>query len=106
MENLYNSIIQYIQENIEKNLFLNEVCGIFGVSQPYVSKLFKRYAGCSYKEYVLKIKMETAIEMMKKTPDILIKDVAQGLGFENPLYFSTIFKSVMGISPTQFMQEK
>lgn len=106
METLYNSIIQYIHENIGENLFLTEICDLFGVSQPYVSKLFRRYAGLSYKEYVLKMKIGIAIEMLEKIPNILIKDIAQELGFENPLYFSSVFKNIVGVSPSQFIRER
>lgn len=101
---LFDNISQYINENISKSLYLNEICDVFCVSQPYVSRIFRQYAGCSYKKYVLNTKIERAVVMMQQNPDILIKDIASFLGFENALYFSTVFKNVKGISPSQFIK--
>ncbi len=104
MKIMFDYISQYINENIGKSLFLNEICDLFGISQPYVSKIFRMQAGCSFKEYVLKTKIERAIQMMQQNPDVLIKDIAASLGFENPLYFSTVFKNVKGVPPSYFIK--
>lgn len=97
------NIQQYIQENLNRKLTLNEVALLFGFSQNYLSSLFSKYSGCSFVEYITKTKIEAAKDLMAKT-DSRIYEIADQLGFESSFYFSKVFKKVEGISPRQYLQ--
>jgi two-component system response regulator YesN len=97
------NIQQYIQENLNRKLNLNEVALLFGFSQNYLSSLFSKYSGCSFVEYITKTKIEAAKDLMAKT-DSRIYEIADQLGFESSFYFSKVFKKVEGISPRQYLQ--
>lgn len=74
---------------------------ILRMSQPYIRKLFMRYSGKNYKDYVLDSKLKLARQLIISDPEILIKDVAAKIGYEQ-LYFTTIFTKYFGMSPTKF----
>lgn len=101
---LFERIVAVIEKNPGENYALREISSMFGVSQPYIRKLFKGYTGMTYNEYVLKDKLKLACTLMKVRPDILVKEVAEAIGFEQ-LYFSTVFNKYMGVSPSQYKQK-
>lgn len=100
---LFVRVTDYLHRDVRVNYTLSEVAEHFGISQPYLSKLFRIYAGQTFKEYLLSYKIETAVAIMKANPSTLIKEVATAVGFE-PLYFSTVFFRIIGQYPTQFVK--
>lgn len=100
-EALYTEICNFVLQNMEKNYSLNEISDIFGISQPYIRKIFHTYVGASYNEWVLKTKIECAKELMNMNPNLMIKEIAEKIGYEQ-LYFSTVFNRYEGMSPSKF----
>lgn len=98
---LFEEIRQFVLENEEQNFSLNEVSSLFGVSQPFIRKIFRMHVGQSYNEWVLSMKIERAKELMRANPKLLIKDVAEKIGYEQ-LYFSTVFNKYVGMSPSEY----
>lgn len=100
-EALYVEIRNFVLQNMEKNYSLNEISDIFGVSQPYIRKIFHTYVGTSYNEWILKTKIEFAKELMNANPNLMIKEIAERIGYEQ-LYFSTVFNRYEGMSPSKY----
>lgn len=65
---------------------------------------FTKHVGTSPRQYIINIRMTTAKELLTN-PLFQISEVAQLTGYENPLYFSRLFKKVWGVSPTEFRQQ-
>lgn len=100
-QQLYWKMIEFLNTYMDRNFTLQEISDRFAISQPYVSKLFRLYAGTSYKEYITNRKITTAIQLMEQDPSILIKDVAERVGYDQ-LYFSTVFYRITGEYPKQY----
>lgn len=100
-EKLVQSIIALTDKNMDKNYSLAEISEFYGVSQPYVRKLFKKYTRNSYNKYLMERKIRYAENMIEANPDILIKDIADALGFEQ-FYFSTVFSRNTGMTPSEY----
>ena len=103
-EKLFMRIQSLIEHNMDHNYSLQEISDLFGVSQPYISRLFRTYAGSSYKEYVLKMKIDIAMGMMNENPAGFVKDIAEKVGFDQ-LYFSTVFRRITGQYPSQYREQ-
>ena len=103
-QQIFWRIIEYLNTHIRENFSLQEISDTFGISQPYVSKLFRMYSGQSYKEYVTGRKIATAISLMERDRNILIKDVAEQVGYDQ-LYFSTVFYRITGQYPKQYKED-
>ena len=78
---------------------------MFAFSQSYISKLFRRYAGQSYNKYVTELRIRRARELLRGGGGLPIREVAQRVGYADPFYFSRLFRSYTGKSPTEFVNE-
>lgn len=72
-----------------------------GMGYELFRKRFKSQIGCSPKQYFLMLKMNHASERLLK-PLSSIKEIAAELGFDDPYYFSRIFRKKTGLSPRQY----
>lgn len=107
LKTLYQEVASYVQRNCDKNDSLQEIAKRFHVSQPYISRAFRVYAGMSYKEYCMRQKIELAKAIIRTQQDVLFKDVATKVGIEQT-YFSTVFHRMTGLYPSEYkaMQEE
>ena len=101
-EELFQKIEAYVHANLSEPLTLQGICQLFGISQPYLSRLFRRHARLSFNEYVTDLRICEAKRLMKEQPGMLLKDIAEIVGYQDQHYFSRIFKSITGIAPSEF----
>lgn len=101
---IVSQVRNYIKEHIREHLSLNEVAGIFGISPNYLSQLFKKYNDVGYNDFVTQCKIDEAKKLLK-TSDYKVYEIAELLGFESAFYFSKVFKKVVGVPPTEYMQK-
>lgn len=98
-------IIKYINQNIfntdESVLSLSNIAKRFSMSPSYFSKVFKKKVGLGFKEYVVSSKILYAKKLMQTT-NMSITDIAEKCGFMDCNYFSTVFKRLELISPSQY----
>jgi two-component system response regulator YesN len=104
-DKLITAIQDYIDENLNGKLQLNEVAEVFGLSPAYLSVLFKKNTETGFSEYVYTKKIDRAKEMLL-SGDMKIYEVADALGFESAYYFSKVFKKVDGHSPREYIHSK
>ncbi len=97
---LIDQIIDYIQKNYASPLTLKSVTGKFYLSSCYFCKLFKNETGLTFTHYLMKLRIEKAKEIMMSNQKLY--DIAAAVGYDNVQYFSTIFKEIEGISPSQY----
>ena len=99
---LRDELTAYIEANFNnKNLSLAMVADHLNTSVYVVTRLFKETTGKNFKEYVLDKRMEYAKELLKSTPT-KIAEISGMAGFESAEYFSSVFKTRYGITPTQY----
>lgn len=99
---LITQIEHFIQEHLTEPITNQVLSSHFALGPGYISKLFKAHKGISPTDYLLTLRIEKAKEMLIKDPDLLSKDIAQILGYSDPLYFSRVFKKVTGLYPSDF----
>lgn len=103
-ETAIEKAILYIRDNYDKDISLNDVAEVVNISPYYFSKLFKEEKGTNFIDYITKIRIERAKELLKD-PERSIKEVCVLSGYANPNYFSRIFKKQEGITPTEFREK-
>lgn len=101
-EELFQKIEAYVRTNLSEPLTLQGICQLFGISQSYLSRLFRRHTRFSFIEYITNLRINEAKRLMQEQPSMLLKDIAEIVGYQNQHYFSRIFKSVTGIAPSEF----
>ncbi len=75
-----------------------------GLTPRYLNKVFREKKGVRPMEYLVTLRMQRAKELLETTPDAMIKDVANSVGYTDPLYFSKTFKKEIGKWPTEFQE--
>lgn len=93
--------IEYIKNHYNNEITLEEVAGYVCVSSYYFSKIFKEYTGKNYVDYITELRIEKAKEMLK-SGETSIKDICFEVGYNDPNYFSRVFKKVEGVTPSEF----
>lgn len=99
---ILNTIIHHIEENINKQITLSDISRLVGKSNSYISHLFKKNFDKGFGKMFIEMKLNKADEFFRIMPDLTIAEVAYKLGYENPLYFSRIYKKYRKISPKEF----
>lgn len=94
---------QYIQENYHKKITLADLANMFSVSYTHFSALFKKSTGCTFSEYLQKVRMEKACDLLKN-PKNRIQDIAIQVGYDNAYHFSRAFKNYLGVSPKHYRE--
>ena len=100
----FEKIENYMKEQLALPLSAQKICTIFGISQTYLSKLFRKYSTESFNRHLATLRIEKAKEIMEDKPDLFIKDIAAMVGFSDQFYFSRIFHSITGMSPAEYMK--
>jgi AraC-like DNA-binding protein len=94
----YRECREHIQKNFTRLKTLQQTAQECRVDGAYLCRLFKRYDHQSPYRYLLRLKMNLAAERLQQ-PGALAKQVAEQVGFSDPLSFSRAFKGVFGLSP-------
>ena len=93
---------EYVAENYGNSDFsLNMIAGYIGVSPSYFSSIFKQGTGQSFIEYLTKVRIDRACELLRCTT-LRTSEIGEQVGYNDPHYFSTAFKKIMGQSPKEF----
>lgn len=97
---LYRRIVAILEEHVYTNITIGQVADQCGVSPSTVKTSFHRHAGCGVHKYLLKIKLRAAIGLLREGRSV--SEVSDALGFNNPNYFSYVFRRETGKCPTDF----
>ncbi len=99
-----NEIKQYIEQNYAQELELKQVAKKFNYNYNYLSTYFNKKTGRSFSEYLNRICIEKACELLKST-SCTIAQVSERTGYSDPSYFSRIFKNQTGKTPAQWKRQ-
>ena len=101
---LLEEAIQYIRENYHEKLSLENVAEKIYISPYYLSHLFKEELGITFLEYLTRIRMEEAKKLLMDR-SLTILDISLRIGYDDPGYFSKVFKKNIGVSPSQYRKQ-
>lgn len=93
-----------IEKSYDEAISLSKVAGELNVSTSYLSRKFSDEQGITITEYINKIRIKNAVKLIEST-DMLVYEIAERVGINDPAYFTNIFKKYMGISPQKYKKE-
>lgn len=103
-DNIAYVVKKFVEENFANpSLSLELIASYTSYNKKYLSSLFKKTFNMGINDYLLNIRIKNACILMEKGVD-LIKKVAYLCGFNNPLYFSKVFRKKMGKTPKEYIQ--
>jgi signal transduction histidine kinase/AraC-like DNA-binding protein/DNA-binding response OmpR family regulator len=101
---LVKRTVVYLQENYAHPLSRPEIAEYIGVSENHLSRIFRRELGISPWDYLNRYRIKQAKELLVNTRDT-ITSVALQVGFNDPAYFSRVFRRQVGQSPSAFRKQ-
>ena len=96
--------VTYMEQNFQRELTVEELSDVCKLNRSYFSKLFKETMGCPPQEFLIRMRLSKATELMR-TSRASIGDIAQLCGYPNQLHFSRAFKKRYGVSPREWRTE-
>ncbi len=92
--------VTFMEKNYTEDLTLGEIAAAVTLSPSYLSKLFKEYRNQTVMDFLERIRIEAALNLIKET-NLSIKEITFRVGYRDPNYFSKVFKKVTNLSPTE-----
>ncbi len=99
-----DTVVQYIDAHMGEDLSLTKVSTMVFHNPSYFSKLFKQTMGIGYCEYVTKLRMTRAQNLLCTTSQ-KIGDISRQVGFDSIPYFNKTFKKTFGCTPQEYREK-
>lgn len=93
-------VIKYIKENYDKEISVDKISRIAGLSRTYFSPIFKSVTGHTIVHYINLVRCRNAAKLLR-SGKYRVNDVALQCGFRNMSYFTKTYKQVMGVLPSE-----
>jgi two-component system response regulator YesN len=97
--------VGYIHDHYAEPIQLSSAADAAQVSSAYLSRLFSEHLKTSFVDYLTELRVEKA-EKLIPASRMSIKEIAFAVGYQDPNYFSKIFKKITGLLPTEYMKVK
>ena len=101
---LFHKICTYLQMHYNKKIGMDELCRTLHYSESYISRVFRCGSGRSVQRYIQELRTEEAKLLLVSTA-MTVREIAQYVGFGDSNYFSTVFRSIAGISPRTYRKQ-
>ncbi|MBD8068723.1 response regulator [Bacillus sp. PS06] len=102
---IVEGVRRFLEKNYANDITLTSLSKQFHLNGTYLSELFKNQVGQTYSDYLIKLRINKARELLLDS-ELKIIDVAQLVGFSNSSYFGTVFKKYVGQTPVEYRKEK
>jgi AraC-like DNA-binding protein len=93
--------MEYIKIHYAKSLEREELAEVAAISVSYFSILFKKVTGCTPTQYITKIRLDKAKQLLQSS-NMTVSEVAREVGFQDPLYFARVFANHAGMPPREY----
>ena len=99
-----NSAVRFFHENYNKPICIEEYATKHHMSVSWFIRNFKEYTELTPIQYILSLRISNAQTLLESTT-YNVTEIADIVGYDNPLYFSRIFKKQSGMSPSEFRKQ-
>lgn len=97
----YDMVRNYMRDNIEQTLTLEELAAVCSLSKFHFAHRYKALTGYAPLQHFTHLKVEHACHLLDST-ELSVGEISFQLGYDDPLYFSRVFKRVTGLSPSNY----
>lgn len=97
--------LKYIESGYARKIEVGDIAEQLNIDRSYLHRLFRRAVGMSVQDYLLDFRIKRASELLART-DYHIASIARSVGYDDPLYFSRLFRKKRGMSPSEYRAGK
>lgn len=94
----------YLHVHHTEKITVDNICNKFHCSKSYINHYFKKNNGVTIKDYINRLRIENAKQLLKSTK-LSIDEISFAVGFSSISYFSKVFKSQNGLSPSSYRKK-
>ncbi|MBQ2841442.1 MAG: helix-turn-helix transcriptional regulator [Clostridia bacterium] len=98
---LLPKICEYLESNVDKHLSFTDIQKEFNISASVIKRLFKDSMNCGIMEHFSRLKVDAAKQMIREN-EFNFTEISEKLGFNTPQYFTTVFRRISGMSPSEY----
>lgn len=102
--NEMDDAVQFFHANYNKSISIEEYAASRNMSVSWFIRNFKEYTNATPAQYILSLRISNARTLLENTA-YNVSEIAEIVGYDNPLYFSRIFKKQCGMSPSEFRKQ-
>lgn len=95
------SICDWLEKNVDKQIKFTDILKEFNISASVVKKMFREQMDCGAMEHFTRLKVDAAKQMIRER-DLNFTEIADRLAFNTSQYFTTVFRRVSGMTPTEY----
>jgi two-component system, response regulator YesN len=103
---IVGQVEQFLKKNFRETITLHSLSQEFRLVPNYLSVIFKREIGTTPIEYLMEFRIKEAKRIMDERPQMLLKQVAVEVGYQDQLYFSRVFKKLTGQAPSEYVHTR
>lgn len=103
--NALTAVMAHIQNNLDQDLKIEDLCRVAGMSKSSFYRAFAQEFGLTPVQLLLEERLKYASKLLKEKK-ISVKEVAYASGFNDPNYFSRVFKKLKNCSPKEYRIQK
>ncbi len=100
-----NKSITFINENYTTNIYIPDLAKLENLSLSRYNTVFRQVTGISPSDYIKQLRLNAACELLLST-DLPINTVGESVGYPNQCFFSKMFKKNIGVTPTEYRQNR
>ncbi len=97
----FDKLKDYITNNYNRDISLQELSDLFYMNPVYISQLFKKRTGMTFQNYVTILRLEKARKYLEET-DLLVYEISELVGYNDTVYFSRVFEKNVGVRPSEY----
>lgn len=93
--------LQYIELNYSRKITVKMISDSIGLNRSYLNSVFKSSLGKTLQEYLMEFRVRKACELLANE-SLTIRNISLSVGYTDPLLFSKVFKSIQGVTPSEY----
>ena len=97
-------VLLYINKNYVNQITLQNIAEVYMINESYFSALFKKEMGVNLSCYLQRYRLDRAMELIKNS-DLRINEISYRVGYQNPCYFTELFKKQYNQTPSEIRSE-
>ncbi len=105
-EELAKAVSLFLQEHYRQPYSLERLAARFGCKPAYLLRLYSRVTGSTPTRDLIRLRIEKAKRLLLGHAHLEVKQVAAAVGYDDPLYFSRLFKRETGLNPSAFRESQ
>lgn len=97
--------LEYIRKHYAEKITVEELADYLEISKGHFSRIFKQQVGSPFIKYLNQYRVDRADELIRKT-NLKVYEIAEKVGIQDYTYFTQVFRSIKGISPSELRRNK